>query len=187
MSTAEERRERFVQQVRAELRPEVGVVDDVDCGCRLCDEVAVFRVPRTHFGGDTPYCPYHLARYRHRHTELYQQVRVLEDIPDPDVHAVVGDRFLALEEIPETLPLDDREFRRVGLGVDGNALVESAEPDDDGFVEYALLTRGLEVVEDGRIEIPRSRAGEFLVWFRDHRGLHGVDADVQDALYGGER
>ena len=184
MSTREERRERFDEQVRAQLRPDVGAVEEGGCDCRLCERDAVFRVPRPHFGGDTKYCPFHLARYRDRHADLYEQVRDLEGVPDPDVHAVVGPRFLSIEEIPERFATDGYdELLRVALTNDGEALAYTA-PDADGFLDVVTVDRRLELTGD--LELHESRVGAFLVWYRDHEGVHAFDEHVRNGLLGGE-
>lgn len=167
------------------LEPEVGPVDEHGlCECGHCDREQRYRLPWPEVGGDVAYCGYHVARYRHHNRELWERLRSLDEVEDPDVHAVAGDRFLTLDEVPEEISVDGERMRRVALGVDGWALFDSAEPDDDGTVRFVTVDRNLEPRES--VEISRSSAGEFLNWFREHEGVHDLDPDARRALYGGE-
>lgn len=165
------------------LEPDVGPVDDGSpCGIGQCDREATYRVAWPHFGSDEALCPFHLCRFRAYHGEVWSQMREL-DVEDPDAHAVRGQRFVTLDEVPDQIAIDGERMNRVALGVDGLALFDSAEP-DDGTVLFATVNRRLEPVESR--EIARSQAGRFVSWYRDHEGVYRWDPDAQAALYGGE-
>ncbi|MDB2246576.1 hypothetical protein PM015_17995, partial [Halorubrum ezzemoulense] len=137
----------------APLEPDVGPVDDGDCGIGQCDREATYRVAWPHFGSDEALCPFHLCRFRAHHGEVWRQMREL-DVEDPDVHAVRGQRFVTLDEVPEEIAVEGEKMRRVALGVDGWALFDSAEPDEDGTVRFVTVDRNLEHRES--VEISRS-------------------------------
>jgi hypothetical protein len=167
------------------LRPDVGPVEDhALCETGHCDRPQAYRVPWPVIGGDVALCDYHLARYRQMNPEIWERMRALEDIEDPDIHTVVGDRFVTLDDVPEEISVDGEKMRRVALVVDGWALFDSAEPEDDGTVRFVTVDRGLEPRES--VSIDRSSAGEFVTWFRQHEGIHELDPDARRALYGGD-
>ncbi|WP_049982054.1 hypothetical protein [Halorubrum sp. BV1] len=180
-------REAFERRTLSNLRPDVGVVD-TDETCEQsdhCDREQQYRVPWPHIGGDVALCDYHLTRYRKLNPDIWERVRDLEGVEDPDVYAVVGDRFLTVDEVPGEIAVDGEKMCRVGLGVDGHALFDSAEPDDDdGTVRFVTVDRNLEPRDS--IEIHRSSAGAFVSWYRSHEGVHELDADARSALHGGD-
>lgn len=181
---ATEERSAFEKRTLSNLEPDVGAVDGHDlCECGHCDRPQEYRVPWPQIGGDVAYCDYHLARYRENHPEIWERVRALDIVDDPDIYAVVGRRFVSLDEVPSEISVDDEKMRRVALGVDGWALFDSAEPDQDGSVRFVTVDRDLEPRES--VEINRSDAGEFVNWFRRHEGIHALDPDARDALHGG--
>lgn len=165
------------------LEPDIGPVEDAECGTGHCDQDAVYRVAWPNFGGDQPLCPFHLCRFRAEHTEIWEQMRGL-DVDDPDEYAVRGTCFVSIDEVPDQISADGERMNRVALGVDGLALFDSAEP-DEGSVRFVTVDRRLDVVESK--EVDRSRAGAFVSWYRDHEGVHRWDPDAQAALYGGEQ
>jgi hypothetical protein len=181
MSEAEQRRREHHRRVQSELKPDVGPVEDDDGDCRHCDEDAVYRVPWPHFGGDAAYCSYHLARYRQLRPETWAQIRDL-DVDDPVNCAAREQRFLLWDEVPPKIR--DGAFHRVALSTKGHALYELTRPDEDDRVTYLTVDRTLD--EQDSIRVPRSRAGEFLTWYRETVGWHAVSEDVEWALYGGE-
>ena len=75
---------RFNASVRSALKPDLGPVDDEPCAVGACDDDAVYRVPWPQVGGDVAYCPYHLARYREQHPDLWERV---EEAVDDDLSA----------------------------------------------------------------------------------------------------
>lgn len=164
------------------LEPDIGPVDEDDCGTGHCDNDAVYRVAWPNFGGDEALCPFHLARFRAQHTDLWEQMRAL-DVEDPDIHAVRGQRFVALDEVPEQIAADGEKVNRVALGVDGLALFDSDEP-DDGTVRFVTVDRRLDVVES--VEVERGHAGEVVAWYRDHEGIYRWDPDARADFHGGE-
>ncbi|WP_281195811.1 hypothetical protein [Halorubrum sp. F4] len=173
------------QRIVSNLRPDVGPVDKhALCETGHCDRKQRYRVPWPQFGSDVALCDFHLARYRHINPEIWGRIRALDDVEDPDRYAVIGNRFLTLDEVPEEIAVDGEKMRRVALCVDGWALFDSAEPDDDGTVRFVTVNRGLEPRES--IEIHRSSGGEFVDWFRQHEGIHELDPEARRALHGGE-
>ena len=182
---ATDEREAFEARTRASLRPDVGPVEEHGlCETAHCDREQRYRVPWPVIGGDVAYCAYHLARYRAINPEIWERVRDLDAVDDPDEYVGVGRRFVTLDEIPEEVAVDGERMRRVALGVDGWALFDSAEPDDDGTVRFATVDKDLEPRES--VSIDRSSAGEFVSWFREHEGIHDLDPDARDALHGGD-
>ena len=111
---------------------------------RPVDREQKYRLPWPQIGGDVSYCEYHLARYRENHPEIWERVRTLEDVEDPDVYAVIGSRFLTLDKVPEEISVDGEKMRRVALSVDGCALFDSAEPDEEGTVRFVTVDRSLD-------------------------------------------
>lgn len=183
---ATDRRGAWERQTRTELEPDVGAVD-TDESCEQsdhCDREQQFRVPWPNFGSDVALCDYHLARYRQANPEIWERVRDLDDIDDPNVYAVVGDRFLTLGEVPAEISVEGEMMRRVALGADGLALFDSAEPDDTGCVRFRTVGRDLEPRES--VEVTRDHAGAFINWYRKAEGVHTLDPDARAALYGGE-
>lgn len=183
---ATDERTAFERRTLSNLRPDVGIVHENE-SCEQsdhCDREQRYRVPWPQIGGDVALCDYHLARYRKLNSEIWGRIRALDDVEDPDIHAVIGNRFLTVDEVPEEIAVDGEKMRRVGLGVDGRALFDSAVPDDDGSVRFVTVDRSLE--PHGSIEIHRSSAGAFVSWYRSHEGIHELDADAQSALHGGE-
>jgi len=164
------------------LEPDIGPVDEEDCGTGHCDNDAVYRVAWPNFGGDQPLCPFHLCRFRAEHGEIWEQMRGLDE--DPDEYAVRGTRFVSIDEVPNQIGADGEKMNRVALGVDGLALYDSAEPEDE-TVRFVTVDRRLNLVES--VEVERERAGEFVAWYRDHEGVYHWDPDAQAALYGGDR
>jgi hypothetical protein len=182
---ATDERTAWEQRTRTELEPDVGAVD-TDDACEQsdhCDREQQYRVPWPNFGGDVALCDYHLARYRDINPEIWGRVRALEGVEDPDIYAVIGDRFVTLDEVPTEISVDGEKMRRVALGADGLALFDSAEPDDDGTVRFRTVGRDLESRET--VEVPRKQAGGFLDWYRRKEGVHTLDPDARDALHGG--
>lgn len=182
---ATDERTAWERRTRNELEPDVGAVN-VDDSCEQsdhCDRDQQYRVPWPQIGGDVALCDYHLARYRQLNPEIWERVRDLDGVDDPDMYAVVGDRFLTLDEIPETIGVDGEKMRRVALGVDGFALYDSAEPHDDGTVRFSTVSRDLEARET--VEVALGRGHEFLGWYRAEEGVHDLDPDARDALFGG--
>ncbi|ELZ45257.1 hypothetical protein C463_06537 [Halorubrum californiense DSM 19288] len=167
----------------APLEPDIGPVDDVDCGSGHCDRDAVYRVAWPNFGGDEALCEWHLCRFRHQHTEIWDQMRAL-DAPNPDTFAVRGQRFISLDEVPEEIAVDDDRMRRVALGDDGLALFESADVGPGDPVRFVTVDRRLDV--DGSIEVARGKAGSVVAWYRDHEGVYEWDPEAKAALHGGE-
>ena len=173
------------KRVRSNLRPNVGPVDDHElCECGHCDREQRYRVPWPEFGGDVAYCDYHLARYRELNPEIWNRLRDLEAVEDPTRYAGIGRRFITLDEVPAEISVDGEKMRRVALGVDGFALFDSAEPDEDGQVRFVTVDKGLEPRDS--VSIDRSSAGEFVDWVRTHEGVHELDPDARGALHGGE-
>ncbi|WP_049908736.1 MULTISPECIES: hypothetical protein [Halorubrum] len=167
------------------LEPDVGPVDEHGiCECGHCDREQRYRLPWPVIGGDIAYCEYHVARYREHNPEIWGRVRRLDGVDDPGIYATVGNRFLTLNEVPREIAVGGEKMRRVALGVDGWALFDSAEPDQDGLVRFVTVDRDLEPRES--VEIDRSSAGDFVSWFREHEGVHDLDPDARKALYGGE-
>ena len=180
-------REAFEKQTRTELEPDVGAVD-ADDPCEQsdhCDREQQYRVPWPNFGGDVALCTHHLARYRKLNPEIWERVRALDGVDDPDIYAVVFNRFLTLDEVPAEIAVDGEKMRRVALGVDGLALYDSAEPDEDGTVRFRTVDRDLEARET--VEVSREHAGGFVDWYRTNEGVHEFDPDGRAALYGGEQ
>ncbi|ELZ38897.1 hypothetical protein [Halorubrum tebenquichense] len=165
------------------LEPDIGPIDEGDCGTGHCDNDAVYRVAWPHFGGDEALCSFHLARFCDQHPELWEQMRAL-DVDDPDTYAVRGQRFVSIDEVPDQISVDGERMNRVALGVDGLALYDSAEPEGE-TVRFVTVDRRLDPVESVKVE--RKRAGEFVAWYRDHEGVYRWDPDAQAALYGGDR
>jgi len=183
---ATEERIAWERRTRSELEPDVGAVDSDD-PCEQsdhCDREQQYRVPWPNFGGDVALCDYHLARYRELNPEIWKRLRDLNGVDDPDVYAVVGDRFLTLDEVPTAISVDGEKMRRVALGVDGLALFDSAEPDDDGTVRFRTVGRDLEARET--VEVELGRGHDVLGWYRTEEGVHDLDPDARDALFGGE-
>jgi len=170
---------RFNAGARSTLEADVGPVDDESCGVDPCDSDAVYRVPWPQFGGDIAYCPYHLARYRHQHPDLWER---LQQAVDDELSALAtrGDRFFTLNGVPGKL--FDEEFVAIALLATGEALYEEVDPDD--LVLYLTVDRSLE--ETSRTEVARDRAGEFLTDLEQDLGVHEWADDVEAALYGGE-
>ena len=182
---ATDERTAFEKRTRSNLRPDVGPVDEhALCETGHCDREQRYRVPWPAIRGDVAYCPFHLARYRALNPEIWQRLRDLEVVEDPDTYAVVGQRFVTLDEVPKEIGVDGEKMRRVALGVDGWALFDSAEPDDDGTVRFVTVDKDLEPRES--VSVDRSSAGEFVTWFRQHEGVHDLDPDARAALHGGE-
>ena len=184
---ATDERTAFEHRTLSNLRPDVGVVDSTE-PCEQsdhCTREQRYRVPWPHIGGDVALCDYHLARYRELNPEIWERVRDLECVEDPNIHTVVGDRYLTLDDVPEEIEVDDERMRRVALGVDGLALFDSAEPDGDGTVRFRTVGRDLESRET--VEVPREHAGGFVDWYRTHEGIHDLDPDARTALHGGDR
>ncbi|WP_200531965.1 hypothetical protein [Halorubrum sp. LN27] len=182
---ATDERTSWERQTRSELEPDVGAVD-TDDACEQsdhCDREQQYRVPWPNFGSDVALCDYHLARYRDLNPEIWGRVRGLDGVEDPDKYAVIGSRFLTLDEVPEEISVDGEKMRRVALGVDGLALFDSAEPDDDGTVRFRTIGRDLEPRET--VEVPKEHAGGCLDWYRTEEGVHELDPDARDALFGG--
>ncbi len=171
--------QQFNAAARSFLDVDVGPVDDEPCAIGPCETQAVYRVPQHSVGGDAPYCPYHLARYREQHPEIWDglQAAVNDDL---SAYATRGNRFLTLREVPETL--FDEAYRAIALLVCGNALYELDNPEET--VAYRVLDRRL-AVRDSH-ELHREQAGEFLRWVEAHIGVHEWAEDVDAALYGGD-
>ena len=183
---ATDERTAWEQRTRTELEPNVGAVD-TDETCEQsdhCDREQQYRVPWPNFGGDVALCDYHLARYRNINAEIWGRVRALDGVEDPDVYAVIGDRFLTLDEVPAEISVEGEKMRRVALGADGLALFDSDEPDEDGTVRFRTVGRDLEARET--VEVTRKHAGGFVDWYRLNEGVHALDPDARAALYGGE-
>jgi len=171
--------QRFNAAARSLLETDIGPVDDGQCAVGPCETPAEYHVPRHSVGGDIAYCPYHLARYREQHPELWEKLRAaVED--DVSAYATRGNRFLTLDVVPKTL-FDDA-YCAVALLASGYALYELDDPDQT--VVYRTVDRRLE--EQERHEVPREEAGEFLRWVESHVGVHEWAAGVEAALYGGE-
>ena len=179
-------RSAWEQRTRTELEPDVGTVD-TDDACEQsdhCDREQQYRVPWPNFGGDVALCDYHLARYRQLNPEIWERVRDLDGVDDPDVYAVVGDRFLTIDEVPETISVSGEKMRRVALGVDGLALFDSAEPDEDDTVRFRTVGRDLEARES--VEVELGRGHELLGWYRTEEGVHDLDPDAHHAQFEGQ-
>ena len=175
----------FEKRTLSNLRPDVGPVDEhALCETGHCDREQRYRVPWPVIGGDVGYCDYHLARYRELNPEIWNRVRDLEAVEDPTQYAGIGRHFITLDEVPTEIAVGGEKMRRVALGVDGFALFDSTEPDEDGEVRFVTVDKGLEPRES--ISIDRSTAGEFVSWFREHEGIHDLDPDARAALYGSE-
>lgn len=123
---------RFNSAARSYLDPDIGPVENEDCSVGACESVAAYRVPWPSIG-DVAYCSHHLARYRYHHPDLFERVQahVEEDLTPL---ATRGNRWLALEEVPERIR--GGRYRRVGVTARGYALFERVEPDEDGLVTY---------------------------------------------------
>ncbi|QKY17756.1 hypothetical protein [Halorubrum sp. CBA1229] len=183
---ATEERSAHEKRTLSNLEPDVGAVDEHElCECGHCDRPQEYRVPWPHIGGDVAYCDYHLARYRENNSDIWDRLRALEGVDDPDIYAMIGSRFLTLDEVPSEISVDGEKMRRVALGVDGWALFDSAEPDEDGTVRFVTVDRELEPRES--VAIDRSSAGKFVTWYRRHEGIHALEPDARDALHGGGR
>lgn len=181
---ATDERTAFEKRTLSNLRPDVAPVDEhALCETGHYDREQCYRVPWPQFGGDVAYCAYHLARYRHNHPEIWERIRAIDDVEDPDKFVVIGDCFLTLEDVPEEIEVDGERMRRVALAVDGLALFDSADPDEDGAVRFRIVACDLEPRET--VEIPREHAGRFLDWYRTHKGVHALDPVAREALHGG--
>ena len=172
-------KQRFYDRLEAELEPDVGPVEGDDECEATCEEEAVYRVPWPHIGGDTALCGYHLACYRHDQPEIWERIRS-GPFPDPEDFAVVGTRFVSLDEIPTKIR--DETFRRVCLDHEGAALFESMTPDADGYVTYIRVNRCLDEFERNRVR--KEITGELLGWYKQNIGWRQLDPDVQEALFG---
>lgn len=171
----------FNAAARDYLDGDIGPAEDQDCAVGACEIAAVYRVPWPQFGGDVEYCPYHLARYRHEHPELWEQ---LQDAVDEELSAFAtrGDRFLDLEDVPKQIRAG--RYRRVGLTARGYGLFVETEP-SDSEVRYVLIDRALEDYLDS-LPVPANRTGPFLQAFEQRRGFHAVDPQFRDLLFGGD-
>jgi len=170
---------RFTAGIQSALEVDLGPVQDEPCAVDPCPDGAVYRVPWPAVGGDVAYCPYHLARYRVEHPDLWSAVQEAVD-EDLTKFATRGDRFLTLGAIPETL--FDESFRSVALLATGYALYEEREPETT--VEYRKVDRRL--VNRDSHELQRGTAGEFLVDVENEIGVHEWVPDVEATLYGGD-
>lgn len=183
-SVATEERSAYEKHTRSNLEPDIGAVDEHElCECGHCDRPQEYRVPWPQIGGDVAYTEYHPARYRVNHPDIWEHVRAVDGVDDPDAYAVIGSRFLPLDEVQSEISVDSEKMSRVALGVDGWAPFDSAEPDEDGGVRFVTVSRDLEPRES--VTINRSSAGEFLTWYRHHEGIHALDPGARDALHGG--
>ncbi len=158
---------RFNTAAQSLLASDVGPVEDEGCAVDPCPDEAAYRVPWPSVGGDVAYCEYHLVRYREQHPDLFDRV---QDVVDDDLteFATRGDRFLVLEEVPETL-FDD-EFRLLALLVDGRALYVRTAPDGK-TVQFRAVDRtlGNPTVR----ELQEENVPEFLDWVERKIGVHG--------------
>ena len=168
-----ERFSRFNAGVRSALKADLGAVDHEECGVSPCERDAVYRVPWPVVGGDIVYCPYHLARYRALHPDLFERV---QEAVDEDLTALAtrGDQFLTFDDVPDRINVEGVEFVAVALLATGNALFEEASPDDT--VVYIVVDRCLE--ENGRTEVARTHAGEFLRDIENRLGVHQWADDI---------
>lgn len=168
--------QRFNAAARFFLEANPVPVDDpsVSCAVGPCEDAPVYRVPWPHVGGEVEYCPYHLARYRSEHPDLWERVQNVVD-EDLSKFATRGNRFLTFDEVPETL-FDD-EFQAVALLVDGNALYLEVDPEETGTLRR--VDRSLEYIQERVIGV--DSLGAFLEWVEDTVGVHDWAAG-----YGGE-
>ncbi len=171
----------FNSVARGFLTPDVGPVEDEDCGVANCEDGAVYRVPWPQFGGDVAYCPFHLARYRDQYPDIFERVQAAVD-EDLTALATRGQRWLSIEEVP--VRIRQGRYRRVGVTARGFALFEATEPDEDGQVTYVLVDRNLDYRD--AIQVSSEQCGAFLEDFDDRRGFFEWDQDVLEALRGGE-
>lgn len=202
-------RERSLSGVDATIRDaldvDVGPVEaePSECGAK-CDEPAVYRVPLPH-GGDSPFCPYHLAWFLHEYPEIraYLVEAPVREAPDPTKFASRRGRFVDLDMAPARIPDpedDERELVRLALLHTGHVLYESENPDADGQVRYVAVDVALEIGGDdgdGFVECHRSEAGDVLRGIRDDVGfldsepglellLNGVGGPVLDEVSEGD-
>jgi hypothetical protein len=169
---------RFNAGARQFLSPDIGPVEAEDCSVGACVDAAVYRVPWPSIG-DVAYCSHHLARYRYHHPDCFERV---QEHVDEDLTALAtrGNRWLALEEVPERIR--GGRYRRVGVTARGYALFESVEPDTDGCVTYVLVDRDLS--HTASIRVPSDRSGEFLETFDQRRGFFEWENDIRNAVSG---
>jgi hypothetical protein len=174
--TAFEQKQRFYDRISAELQPDVGPVDDIECEAR-CEAEAVYRVPWPHIGGDTALCGYHLGCYRHDQSDIWGQVRT-GPFEDPDDYVEIGTRFVSLDEIPDEIR--DGNYRLICLDSEGYALYEGKP--DDGHVTFLRVDSRLNDIE--RNTVRQEIVGELIGWYRQNIGWRRLAPEAEEALLG---
>lgn len=182
---ATEERSAHEKRTLSNLEPDVGAVDEHElCECGHCDRPQEHRVPWPHIGGDVAHCDYHLARYRENNPDIWDRLRALDGVDDPDIYAVIGSRFLTLDEVPSEISVDGG-----GCAVSRSASTGgrcSTAPSPTRTERFALSPW---IASSNResVAIDRSPADKFVTWYRRYEGVHALDPDARDAVHGGGR